>query len=188
MDDLFNSIKNGASRTTEIVRGLRNFTRLDEDSLKKANIEEGIESTLVILRSNLGKIKLVKEYGKVPDINCFPGQLNQVFMNIISNAIQAMNDEGGILIKTTHANKKIQVIIQDSGNGMSEDVRSRIFEPFFTTKDVGKGTGLGLSISYGIIQRHNGTIEVQSEPGQGTTFIISLPDDLKITDIETQSA
>jgi two-component system, NtrC family, sensor kinase len=108
-------------------------------------------------------------------VDCFPGQINQVFMNILSNAIQAISGEGRILIKSWQADDKVKISIKDTGAGMTEDVRKKIFDPFFTTKDVGKGTGLGLSISYRIIQKHNGEIEVFSKPGAGTEFLITIP-------------
>ena len=176
IEELIGSIKSGADRTTEIVKGLRNFTRLDEDDMKIANIEEGIDNTLVILNNRIkDRIKVVKDYCKLPLIMCFPGQLNQVFMNIIFNATDAITNKGEIKIKTKVEQDKAIISISDTGSGMSEEVRSKIFEPFFTTKAVGKGTGLGLSISYGIIEKHKGTIEVKSEPGKGTEFTITLP-------------
>lgn len=174
--DLFKSIQNGASRTTEIVKSLRNFSRLDESQLKPVNIHEGIDSTLVILANQTrNRIMVEKEYSDLPTIECYPGQLNQVFMNILSNAIQAIPDKGIICITTTKVQGNVIVNISDSGAGMPPDVIRHIFEPFFTTKEVGKGTGLGLSISYSIIEKHHGHIEVQSQPGQGTTFSITLP-------------
>ena len=173
--DLLSSIKTGANRTTEIVKSLRTFSRLDESSLKKANLEEGIDSTLVILRSQLkDRIEVIKEYGQVGELNCYAGQLNQVFMNIINNAAQAIESTGTIYIKTDQDEKYAYTHIKDSGKGMSVEVQKRIFEPFFTTKDVGQGTGLGLSIVLGIVEKHNGTIEVVSEEGKGTTFIIKI--------------
>jgi signal transduction histidine kinase len=178
--ELLKSMDNGASRIAEIVKGLRNFSRLDEHDLKSVDLHEGIDSTLTILRSQYkDHIEVVKEYGSLPAVDCYAGQLNQVFMNILSNAIQAIEGTGTIRIKTSLSNKSGQdfavVSIKDSGNGMPEDVRKRIFEPFFTTKDVGKGTGLGLSISFGVIEKHGGTIEVTSEVGKGTEFVITLP-------------
>lgn len=176
IEELFGSIRNGATRTAEIVKGLRNFSRLDEGDKKKANLEEGINNTLVILNNKLkNRIKVVKDYGKIPELLCYPGQLNQVFMNIIYNATDAIENEGEIKIKTWIDDDLIKVKINDNGKGMPEEISSKIFEPFFTTKAVGKGTGLGLSISYGIIEKHNGLIEVNSEVGKGTEFTISLP-------------
>ncbi len=176
VEQLLKSIKTGAKRTAEIVKGLRNFTRLDENDMKRANLEEGIDNTLVILNNQLkNRIEVVRNYSGIPDINCFPGQLNQVFMNLIHNASQAIEGKGTITIATLVKNNQVHISISDSGSGMPEEVRAHIFEPFFTTKDVGKGTGLGLSIAYGIIEKHHGTIEVESEIDKGTTFHIALP-------------
>ena len=176
MKDLFQSVKNGANRTSEIVKGLRNFSRLDENDMKRANLEEGLNNTLVILNNKFkNRIELKKEYGNIPEIECYPGQLNQVFMNILSNACDAIENEGEITVQTRSENEKVYISIKDNGSGMPEEIRAHIFEPFFTTKPVGKGTGLGLSISYGIIEKHKGTIHVKSEPGKGTEFTIILP-------------
>lgn len=176
IDELMNSIRSGAERTAEIVRGLRNFSRLDENDMKKANVEEGLDNTLVILNNRLkNKVKITKAYGNVKPIMCYPGQLNQVFMNIIYNAADAIKDKGEIIISTKEENDNLYIQIRDNGMGMPEEIRSHIFEPFFTTKPVGKGTGLGLSIAYGIIEKHKGRIEVESTPGEGTTFSLSLP-------------
>jgi signal transduction histidine kinase/YesN/AraC family two-component response regulator len=174
--ELLNSIENGAVRTAEIVKGLRNFSRLDESDMKKAGMEEGINNTLVILNNRIkDRIKVIKDYADIPEIICYPGQLNQVFLNILYNAVDAIKGEGTIHIKTWQEGDKINISIRDSGCGMPEHILEHIFEPFFTTKPVGKGTGLGLSISYGIIENHKGKIEVESEVGKGTMFTISLP-------------
>jgi predicted ATPase/signal transduction histidine kinase len=179
IDALTKSIRNGAERTAEIVKGLRTFSRLDEDSLKLADVAENIDSTLVMLTNQLKdkRIKVVKEYDKkAPKIECFPGKLNQVYMNTMVNAIQAMELDGTLTLKVLLLDEnRVQVRIQDSGAGMDEETKIKIFEPFFTTKDVGEGTGLGLSISFGIIEKHKGKIEVESELGEGTSFIITLP-------------
>jgi len=176
IQDLFKSISNGASRSMEIVRGLKNFSRLDESDMKEANLETGIDSTLVILNNQLkNRITVNKEYGGLPLLHCFPGQLNQVFMNILNNAIQAMTGTGELSISTSHKDGNIIIRISDSGPGIPDAVKEHIFEPFYTTKGVGEGTGLGLSISYGIINKHKGTITVDSEMGKGTTFTITLP-------------
>lgn len=170
-------IEDGASRTTEIVLGLKNFSRLDENSKKHADINQCLDSTLNLLHSQLGKeIKIVKEYGNIPDLLCLPGQLNQVFLNIINNAIQALGGKGEVKIITRETvENSIEIIIKDNGKGMSEETKQKIFDPFFTTKEVGEGTGLGLSISYGIIQDHEGSIKVESTLGEGSSFIITLP-------------
>ncbi|MBY0477234.1 MAG: HAMP domain-containing histidine kinase [Chitinophagaceae bacterium] len=176
VNDLLKGIEEGASRTSEIVKGLRNFSRIDQHDVKKANLNEGVESTLTLLHSTYrDRIEIIKEYGNIPEIECFPGQLNQVFMNLLSNAVQAIKGEGKIFIKTFTRENNVIISIKDTGPGMTEEIKSKIFDPFFTTKEVGKGTGLGLSISYGIIEKHNGKMEVFSSPGEGAEFIITLP-------------
>lgn len=182
IDHLLKGIHNGASRTAEIVKGLRVFSRLDEDDLKKADINEGIESTLVIVNNLINnKIKLIKNYGEIPPIECYPGKLNQVFLNIISNAIYAIekrhgnNKDGELKISTLTNDGNLLIKIEDNGIGMDEDTKKKIFEPFFTTKDVGDGTGLGMSIVYNTIQRHDAKIFVNSAINVGTEFIIELP-------------
>ena len=176
IDKLIDSIKNGTKRTTEIVRGLRTFSRLDEDILKMADVHEGIDSTLILLHNKYkNRIDIVKNYGNLPDIECYPGQLNQVFMNILSNAVDAIEEKGTITIETRLSDEYIQIIIKDSGPGIPESYRAKIFDPFFTTKGVGKGTGLGLSISQSIIEKHNGSITLVSQQGKGTGFIIKIP-------------
>ncbi|QHT67607.1 PAS domain S-box protein [Rhodocytophaga rosea] len=173
---LLTGIDEGAKRTKEIVIGLRNFSRLDESETKLANIHDGLDSTLMLLRHKFkNRVTIEKDYGNIPLIESYPGKLNQVFMNILTNAIQAISGEGYIYIKTWQEGKLVHISIKDTGSGMSTEVKERIFEPFFTTKEVGMGTGLGLSISYGIIQKHRGEIRVFSQPGKGTEFIITLP-------------
>lgn len=174
--DLLKGIEDGAMRTSEIVKGLRNFSRLDQNVYLKANLNESLESTLTLLHSSYkNRIEIIKELGEIEEVECFPGKINQVFMNVLSNAIQAIPDRGTIFIKTRQVDDMVKISVKDSGAGMSEAVRKKIFDPFFTTKDVGKGTGLGLSISFGIVQKHNGEIEVFSTQGEGTEFVISLP-------------
>ena len=178
--DMVSDIKDGAVRTIEIVKGLRVFSRLDEEHLKMANINECLDATLILLKNKTkNRIAVIKEYDEnLPDILCYPGQLNQVFMNILNNAIQAIPDEqenAQIVVKTETLDKNLLVRLSDNGSGMSEEVKQRIFEPFFTTKPVGVGTGLGMSISYGIIEKHNGKLSVETALGQGTEFSISLP-------------
>lgn len=179
---LLKGIEEGASRTSEIVKGLRVFSRLDEDDLKKADMNDGLDSTLIIVNNLLSnKIKLEKSYGNIPLIECYPGKLNQVFLNIISNAIYAINKkfedrEGGVLrITTSNDDTKVTIRIKDNGIGMNEATKKKIFEPFFTTKDVGEGTGLGMSIAYNTIRRHQGEININSTPGEGSEFILELP-------------
>lgn len=180
LDDLINDINYGVSRTIEIVKGLRVFSRLDEEEAKNANVNENIDATLTLLRNKTkGKIEIVKHYDtSMKEIECYPGQLNQVFMNILNNAVQAMPDEkkdGEIKIYTEENDEGVIVRIKDNGVGIPEEIKDRIWEPFFTTKEVGVGTGLGMSITYGIIEKHGGKIELMSEVGKGTEFVISLP-------------
>jgi len=178
---IIDGIEDGAKRTTEIVSGLRNFSRLDESELKVADINEGIESTLTLLKNKLTGIDLIKELNPLPLIECYPGKLNQLFMNIINNAIQAVelliqeSKKGKIKISSQLIDSYIVISMSDNGVGMDETTKEKIFEPFFTTKDVGKGTGLGLSIAFSIIEIHHGKIEVISKIGEGTTFKIKLP-------------
>lgn len=173
---LLEGIGEGAARTAEIVRGLRNFSRLDEDELKKADINEGLEATLLILTGKLkNRIEVVRDFGKIAPVMCYPGQLNQVFLNILTNAAEAIRDKGTITISTRQQGDWVVISVKDTGAGMPGHVLGRIFEPFYTTKEVGKGTGLGLSISFGIIKKHNGTIDVKSVPGEGSEFVITLP-------------
>lgn len=181
LETIINSIEDGAERTKEIVSSLRNFSRLDEVELQKSNINEGIESTLVLLKSKLNRIKVQKDLKSLPLIECYPSKLNQIFMNIIDNAIGAIKDkglkaeEGVIEINTYHDEQHVYITIKDNGIGMNEKIKDKIFEPFFTTKDVGKGTGLGLSIVYSIIESHNGEISVESSKNEGTQFMIKIP-------------
>jgi two-component system NtrC family sensor kinase len=174
---LIQSCEDGARRTRDIVVGLRNFSRLEEAQIKEVDIHESLDTTLQLLTGELkNRIKVVKKYSSLPPITCYPSQLNQVFMNILSNAAQAIEGEGEIRIETKKSGKnRILISIHDSGVGMSKSTVEKIFDPFFTTKGLGQGTGLGLSISYGIIQNHGGEIRVESEPGKGTEFIIELP-------------
>ncbi|NUO79873.1 MCP four helix bundle domain-containing protein [candidate division KSB1 bacterium] len=176
IDRLLEGIEEGARRTTEIVRGLRNFSRLDEEGQKLASINQGLEATLLMLKNQLkNRVEVIKDFQDFPDILCYPGKLNQAFLNILANASQAITGAGKIFIKTSYDGEIVTVSIKDTGKGMSNEVKQRIFEPFFTTKDVGEGTGLGLSITYGIIEDHDGNLEVYSEPGKGAEFVITLP-------------
>ncbi len=175
---LLKGIEEGASRSSEIIKGLRSFSRLDDEACQFYDIHEGIDSSLVLLHNKIidREISVRKDYGDFEGLECFPSKLNQVIMNILTNSIQAMEDgKGELFIQTVSSAIGVKIIIKDNGRGMPPEVKEHIFDPFFTTKEVGQGTGLGLSISYGIIERHNGNIDVLSEPGKGTEFIISLP-------------
>jgi signal transduction histidine kinase len=174
---ILDGISDGADRTKEIVLGLRNFSRLDKHELKEVILSEMIDSSLVLLRNHYkDRIEIIKSYD--PDISyveCYPGQLSQVLMNILSNAIQAIDGQGTITVKTELSGKEAKITISDTGKGIPNDELDNIFDPFYTTKEVGEGTGLGLSISYGIIQEHNGRIDVESKMGVGTSFKIFIP-------------
>lgn len=179
IEKILGGIDDGARRTAEIVSGLKNFSRLDENDVKSANINDGIESTLILLRSSIPKeIEVVRNLGEVPIIECYPGKLNQVFMNVFSNALYALNKKAEgkkqLIITTYEKGDHVYVIVEDTGVGMSREVKEKIFEPFFTTKDVGEGTGLGMSIVFKIIEGHHARIEVQSEEGLGTKLTIIL--------------
>jgi two-component system NtrC family sensor kinase len=179
---LIKSCQDGAQRTRDIVVGLRNFSRIEESQLKEIDLHAAINTTLELLNGDIkNRIKIHRTFGAIPNILCFASQINQVVMNLLSNAIQAVGDNGQIWISTNHlksansVQNQVQFIIQDNGVGMSQDVLEKIFEPFFTTKNVGEGTGLGLSISYGIIQNHKGQIKVKSEQNVGTEFTVTMP-------------
>jgi two-component system NtrC family sensor kinase len=168
---------NGAERIRDVVQNLRLFSRLDEAEFKLADIQEGIESTLRLLSQYYAadRTTLERHYAELPPIACYAGQLNQVWMNLLVNAAQAAGNEGTVRITTALENENIVVAIKDSGAGIPPDNLRKIFDPFFTTKPVGEGTGLGLSISHSIIERHGGTINAKSLPGEGATFTIVLP-------------
>jgi two-component system NtrC family sensor kinase len=169
----------GATRVKELVSKLRTFSRLDEGTVKTINIHESIESVLLFLRHKMeGRIEVERNYGDVEMLTCLAGELNQVLMNIIANAIDAIDDNDGpgrITIGTGQQNGHFVIRVRDTGKGIPEGIRTRIFEPFFTTKPIGQGTGLGLAISYGIMQAHQGSMEFSSEAGEGTEFVLKIP-------------
>ncbi len=166
----------GAVRVSKIVKSLKNFSQIDEDMLEYADLNENLEETLNVICSELKhKAEVIEEYGNLPRIKCYPMLLNQVFMNLLLNAAQAIEKEGRIGIKTYTNNSNVCVRISDNGCGIPPENLPKLFDPFFTTKEVGKGTGLGLSTAYGIIEKHKGRINVESEPGKGSTFTIELP-------------
>ncbi|NET06105.1 MAG: HAMP domain-containing protein [Symploca sp. SIO2B6] len=191
---IMSSMQLGVDRIRNIVLSLRTFSRVDEAQMKAVDIHQGINSTLLILNNRLKRsIEVIKQYGNLPLVECYPAQLNQVFMNILANAIDALEESVDyskqyqtntnrqlkklqVVIKTAQVDKdQIKVSIRDNGSGISTEIKDQVFEPFFTTKNEGKGTGLGLSISSEIIDRHHGRIEVISEPGEGTEFVVYLP-------------
>jgi signal transduction histidine kinase len=194
---ILSSMKTGSDRIHQIVLSLRNFSRLDEAEMKRVDIHEGLNNTLLILSHRLNSqhpgqpgIQVIKDYGNLPKIQCYPGQLNQVFMNILTNAIEAIeaynkqrslqdlkNRPGTILICTEvlDSNQAI-ILIGDNGLGMTEEVNRKLFDPFFTTKPIGSGTGLGMTISYKIVvEKHGGQLQCIAAPNQGTAILIQIP-------------
>ena len=166
----------GVNRVKKIVADLKEFSHVDRAEWQQADLHLGIDSTLNIVHNELKyKAEIVKDYGELPLIECIPAQLNQVFLNLLVNAAQAIETRGTITIRTGADGAHAWVEIQDTGRGMPEEVRKRVFEPFFTTKPVGQGTGLGLSLSYNIVKKHHGEIGITSSPGQGTTFRVTVP-------------
>ena len=175
-ENLLKESKNRTERVKRIVVDLRNFSHADENRLEEADVNQGIESTLNIVWNEIKyRAKVDKSYGNIPKILCYPQQLNQVFMNLLVNAAQAIETKGEIRIRTHHDGEHIHIEISDNGIGIPPENLQKIFDPFFTTKAVGKGTGLGLSIAYSIIEKHHGKIDVTSAVGKGTTFAIKLP-------------
>ncbi|RMH75054.1 MAG: HAMP domain-containing protein [Cyanobacteria bacterium J007] len=183
LPNMLRSMHRGTERIEKIVQSLRNFSRLDESELKMVDLHEGLESTLVMVHSKLDdRIEVVKDYGDLPEVECYPAQLNQVFLNVIQNAIDAVLDRDDlpenkrqICIITRQLDRdRVQVRIEDNGAGIPVEIQNKIFDPFFTTKPVGRGTGLGLAVSYRIIEQHGGTVQISSQVGRGTQVTIAL--------------
>ena len=176
LDSVLAGCREGVERTTSLVRDLRTFSRLDRAERVLGNLHEILDSTLNLLRGRLARIRVHKEYGEIPEVESLAGQLGQVFMNLLSNAADALGDAGTLWVRTRALEDgRVAVEIEDDGKGIEADHLERIFDPFFTTKEVGKGTGLGLSVTWGIVERHGGTIRVRSEPGRGSCFRVELP-------------
>jgi len=176
LENLLGDTDHGLLQIADLVASLKDFSRVDRSRTDLFDLNAGIDSALKICNSQLkGRIDVVRYFGKLPEIECSPSQINQVFMNLINNAAQAIANEGVITIETAVEKSGVVVKVSDTGAGMSEEVKKRIFEPFFTTKPVGKGTGLGLSIVFRIIEEHAGRIHVESKEGEGTTFSVHLP-------------
>lgn len=184
---IIHSMQTGTERISQIVTSLRNFSRLDEAEMKGVDIHNGLENTLMLLQKKLKsstqqpEIQIIKEYGHLPEVECYAGQLNQVFLSLIANAIEALQEskvqQPSITIRTQFLtkNSRIQIQIEDNGKGINPQIQDKLFDPFFTTKPVGQGVGLGLAISYNIIEKHHGSLSVFSEPGQGAIFILEIP-------------
>jgi signal transduction histidine kinase len=190
LDLIIRDCRDGAQRIRDIVQNLRTFSRLDEAEFKDSDVHEGIDSTIRLLSRyySSDNITLIREYGELPPVDAFSGQLNQVWMNLLVNAAQAVSETGGeVRISTRAGAESVVVAIADTGYGIPPENLNRIFEPFYTTKPVGEGTGLGLSISFGIVERHGGTIAVDTRFGEGTTFTVTLPIRINKTSSEKSS-
>ena len=173
---LFADTRFGIEQISKLVMNLKNFSRLDRAATADVDLNECLDSAVLLARNVLkNRVEVVRQYGELPRISCMPSQLNQVFLNMLTNAAQAIEGAGRILLKTETEEGWLKVTVQDTGKGIPADVLARIFDPFFTTKPVGQGTGLGLSISYQIVQQHGGDIRVTSQPGKGTRFTVRLP-------------
>jgi two-component system, NtrC family, sensor kinase len=174
--DIFAECRQGTDRIRKIIADLRDFARPGEPEHQLTDINQGLDAAINLVSSELkNKAELIKEYGDLPRINCCSRQINQVFINLLVNAAQAIETHGIIRVRTRVRGKNVEVHISDTGQGIPEQNLSRIFDPFFTTRAVGEGTGLGLSMVYGIIKKHSGEIVVESKVGQGTCFILRLP-------------
>ncbi|MEG4329668.1 ATP-binding protein, partial [Microcoleus sp. herbarium5] len=204
---ILESMKVGADRIRDLVVSLRNFSRLDESQMKRVDIHEGIESTLLILQHRIKAnvlrpaIEIIKEYGNFPKVECYVGQLNQVFMNLLGNAIDALEEYNSthsskeiychpnqIRISTSANSETVTIRIADNGMGINQEFIGKLFDPFFTTKPVGKGTGLGLSISYQIIvEKHRGKLQCISTPGEGAEFVIEIPICQEVSALATEN-
>jgi signal transduction histidine kinase len=173
---LLSRSREGTERVKKIVQDLRTFSRMDQAELQEVDLHEEIDRTLALMEPRLkNRIEVERDYGRLPRVTCYAGQLNQVFLNLLVNACDAIEGPGHIRVRTRPIPDGVRIEIRDDGAGISEEVQSRIFDPFFTTKPIGDGTGLGLSLSHGIIERHDGRISVASTPGRGTTFTVELP-------------
>jgi len=176
LDKLVASCRSGAERTKKIVEDLRTFSRLHEAELKEVDLHEAIESALTLWSGEFGeRVTVHRGYGEVPPVRCYAGQVNQVLMHLLRNAGQAIADTGDVWIRTDVEDDRAMIEVRDSGEGIPPENLERVFDPFFTTREIGEGTGLGLSVSYGIVERHGGTIDVESAMREGSTFRVRLP-------------
>ncbi len=175
-EDLLKDAHDGLDQIAVLIKNLKNFSRLDRDGIDIVDLNQGIEGALTIAHHMLkGEVEIIRDFEKIPEVQCASSQINQVFLNIITNAAQAAETGGKLKIATRSKGKKVTITFTDNGPGIPKDVLPKIFDPFFTTKDVGEGTGLGLSIAFKIIKAHGGSIDVRTAPHKGTTFIVTLP-------------
>jgi signal transduction histidine kinase len=182
--NLIRESQEGITRVKGIVQDLKDFSHINEAEWQWADLHRGLDSTLNIVNNEIKyRADVIKEYGELPEVECLASQLNQVFMNLLVNAAHAIKEYGIITIRTGHENDKVWIAISDTGSGIEAEHMKKIFDPFFTTKAVGTGTGLGLSLSYGIMQKHGGSIKVNSEVGKGSTFTLQLP----VKQVDTQA-
>lgn len=176
LDALIEDCREGAERIKNIVSEFKNFARPGKDELRWTDLNKSLMSTLKVMHNEIKyKATVTTNYGEIPAVNCFPGQIGQAFMNILMNAVQAIENQGEITIATRPLDDEVEITIKDTGAGIEEAHLPKIFDPFFTTKDVGQGTGMGLHVAYNTIKRHGGTIHVRSEAGHGTLFTIRIP-------------
>ena len=176
LDDTIRTNRMASERLLAIVKSARSFSRSDDSGTRRVNLNEGFEDSLVLATHELkNRIEVVREFGELPEIESYPSQINQVFLNLIVNAVHAIEGKGSIRVRTWLQEDTVRVAVSDDGVGMTPEVRDRIFDPGFTTKETGQGSGLGLSICYTIIQNHGGRIEVETAPGEGSTFTVILP-------------
>ena len=176
-EETFSRSRDGLKRIKQIIQDLRDFARLDRSERQEADLNAGIESTLNIARGHAKRkqVRIETDLRPLPSLLCHPAKINQVVMNVVLNAIEASSPERVVTVRSSSADGQVRIEVADRGSGIDPSIVARIFDPFFTTKPIGQGTGLGLSISYGIVHEHGGSIEVKSEPGQGSTFTIFLP-------------
>lgn len=176
LQDLLAETQEGIGRVKTIIAAMKDFSHIEEEAFKPADLRRGIETTLNLVNNELKyKAEVVCDFEALPEVECIPSQINQVVMNLLVNAAQAIAGFGTITVRTRDNGEHVIIEVADTGTGISEEYRNRVFEPFFTTKPIGQGTGLGLSLSFNIIEKHNGRIKAVSTPGQGTCFRITLP-------------
>jgi len=176
LHDLLAESREGIERVKTIISAMKDFSHIEEEEFKPADLHRGIETTLNVVNNELKyKAEVVRDFDDLPEVECIISQINQVVMNLLVNAAHAIEEFGRITVRTRHHGGVVVIELEDTGQGIAEEHLNRIFEPFFTTKPVGKGTGLGLSLSFNIVEKHNGRIDVQSTPGHGTCFRITLP-------------